>query len=845
MSYFCCNEKRREVLRGSATLNGIDHLEVQDDPSLPADQRGRTLLLHFVNPVTCPLATTNVLITGGERIRDVTVTGVNGTTDDKVLKIELDKSGDFSIYTLRLVLDSDYTQKPPNGYDGPLSAVDFSFKFEYPNDCDGATPTVCPPEVHPELDIDYLAKDYASFRRVMLDRMALLIPQWKEPNPADAGIALLELLSYVGDYLSYRQDSIATEAYIGTARRRVSVRRHARLAGYTMHDGCNARAWVQICVNKQVTIAYDHTEPIQFLTHVLGRDDTPAISPGSPEYNQAILQGAEVFELMPPDLTYKINLRPEHNTISFYTWGDRECYLPAGATEATLLRSLPHLQSGDVLIFVDQAKGNAGPSHRHAVRLTSVEPDTDPLGGLFTNPPTNKVTRIKWDPVDALPFALCISSSAGGLHGIALGNIVLADHGLTLKQSLGAVPRPVLTCLESGEDNRCNPTLSGSVPPRFRPRLLKGPLTQVGRAVHVQSNSGTPRAATRRQLLPFDPAAPAAAAFQWDITRATPAISVTDNLRNTWNPQHDLLGSRGDARDFVAEMEEDGLATLRFGDDVHGMRPKPVTDPQQRAEWRARFRVGNGTRGNVGLETIKHISSGYPELNDVVTAVSNPLPARGGIDPEQIEDVRQHALVAFRRQERAVTLADYAEVAQRHPGVLRAVATYRWNGSWRTVFLMLERRGRLPVDNNFKDEIRLFMERYRIAGQDLEIDGPRYVSLEIELQVSLKTGFFWSQVKEALLTVFSNRFLPNGEPGVFYPDNFTFGQAVYLSPLYAAARKVPGVAYVTITKFQRWGSSSTAALEAGVMSMNRREIARLDNDPNFPEHGVFRVNQFS
>ena len=70
-----------------------------------------------------------------------------------------------------------------------------------------------------------------------------------ERNAADLGVALVELLAYVGDYLSYHQDAVATEAYLGTARRRVSVRRHARLVDYRMHDGCNARVWVQMHVD--------------------------------------------------------------------------------------------------------------------------------------------------------------------------------------------------------------------------------------------------------------------------------------------------------------------------------------------------------------------------------------------------------------------------------------------------------------------------------------------------------------------------------------------------------------------------------------------------------------------
>jgi len=102
---------------------------------------------------------------------------------------------------------------------------------------------------------NYLARDFHGFRQLLLDRMAVTLPEWKERNPADLGMVLVELLADVGDRLSYQQDAVATEAYLGTARQRVSVRRHARLLDYPMHEGCNARTWVHLAVNTQITIA--------------------------------------------------------------------------------------------------------------------------------------------------------------------------------------------------------------------------------------------------------------------------------------------------------------------------------------------------------------------------------------------------------------------------------------------------------------------------------------------------------------------------------------------------------------------------------------------------------------
>jgi predicted phage baseplate assembly protein len=217
------------------------------------------------------------------------------------------------------------------------------------------------------------------------------------------------------------------------------------------------------------------------------------------------------------------------------------------------------------------------------------------------------------------------------------------------------------------------------------------------------------------------------------------------------------------------------------------------------------------------------------------------MPATGGIEPESMEDVRQRAPSAFRTLERAVTEPDYAEVAQRHADVQRAAATFRWTGSWHTVFLTLDRLGGELVDSSFRTDVRDFVERFRMAGYDLDVDAPRFVSLDVQMDVCVKPDYFRSEVKAALLDVFSNRVLPDGSLGVFHPDNFTFGRTVYLSTLYVAAQAVAGVESVEVKVFGRLGETDPQPLASGELLLNRLEIARLDNDPNFPERGVFKL----
>jgi predicted phage baseplate assembly protein len=301
-----------------------------------------------------------------------------------------------------------------------------------------------------------------------------------------------------------------------------------------------------------------------------------------------------------------------------------------------------------------------------------------------------------------------------------------------------------------------------------------------------------------------------------------------------WESVTDLLASPPTARRFVVEVDNDGASHLRFGDDEYGLRPAGATI------FSLRYRVGNGRGGNVAAEALAHVEQPAAAPNwPGVLQVFNPIPARDGTEPETVDEVRRFAPAAFRaRQLRAVTAADYAAAAQRHPEVQRAAATRRWTGSWHTMFVTVDRKGGRPVDASFEQTLRAFLESFRMAGYDLEIDAPRYVSLDVGLTICVKPHTFKAVVKQALLESFSSRDNPDGSRGFFHPDNFTFGQPVYLSQIIARAMEVPGVASVmSVDRFQRYGEDPHGEIAAGFLPLYRLEIARLENDRNAQEHG--------
>jgi hypothetical protein len=630
---------------------------------------------------------------------------------------------------------------------------------------------------------------------------------------------MAELLAYVGDYLSYYQDAVATEAYLGTARSRISVKRHARLLDYYMHSGCNARVW--ICVEADCNDRSIHPEKLcvpkktQFLTGwgngdlVVNKDDL----------EKELSQGTKVFEAM-----HDLALCRAHNTIDFYTWRNLTYCLPKGSTQATLFDGdcdvtgheirLLNLAVGDVLIFEETHSRNGvaedkNVSHRHAVRLTSIKKAVDELSN-----PKKCVLNIEWGLEDALPFSLCLCKDAKPV-AVAHGNVLLADYGVSLEAEKLVDP-----------DIRLN----------FRPRLKRNPLTFRGS---------------------FDASASAFSAFNYDPQNAYADIilrqlkeppkneftefTATDWSPCIWRPQHDLFSGNKFQTDFVVEPENDGVAVLRFGDGVHGLNPQTIAGEAPQSLY-GFYRVGNGVEGNVGAESIKRIiRSNTTDFEGCILSIRNPMPAKGGVDPENMPMVRHNAPEDAKINERAITDADYADIVKRKCSeVQNAVAKTRWTGSWYTVYVLIDRLGRKPVDEAFKTKIKNILEQYRLSGNDIEVRDPKYVSLEIEVTVNVSPDTFYEEVENNLIDVFSNRTLTNGLRGFFHPDNFTFGQPLFLRDLYAVIAKVDGVTSFLVTKFRRTDNKDTTI--RGVIPIKPYEIIQLDNDFSYPENGCITFN---
>lgn len=862
----CRDEQRRADILAHPELNGIDFVEYE---RRPLATNPHVLVVTFLkalpdpprsNPdgaygLTLPANLGLITIHGGARV--VGIRAVEATLVGGRLEIAVSQEGDFSIYQLAL----GWALQPGNFFDQTIPFLDrqfsiapVNFKAGCPVEFDCREEIVCPPIQPLEPSIDYLAKDYASFRQLLVDLIPQLNPNWVERNPSDLGIALLELLAYEGDQLSYFQDAVANEAYLDTARQRASAKKHARLVDYPMHDGRNAWTFVHFAVGSTGTVPM-RTQVLSRITAPLRSQSTlpgaviPAVDvPPESFDSDPALRPVRVFET-----AFALNVDPANNEIFLHTWGNLECCLARGVRVANLYTlaapgggdrqaSRPSLQAGDYLLLEEiigpktGAPADADPLHRQVVQIEDVRDTADPAySDMLTADARLQVfapgdtalplLRVQWRRVDALTFPLCLSARIPGVDvlrnvSVARGNIALADHGRTVAEPFAPV----------------NPVPAGRL---FRFPLKSGPLT-----MQCQPDA-----------VSYDPSTALMTTERWDLTcgvrQTKPAIALLVTVPNRpqtlWEPVPHLLDSSEFDRHFVVEVGADGRPTIRFGDDEYGANPSGAT------QFTAVFRIGNGRAGNVGADSLSHaVQPLVAPFWPVISRIRNPLPATGGTDAETIEQVRQFAPAEFRSEQfRAVTEEDYAKAALKIPEVAGAVASFRWTGSWYTVFvgvdprdaedLITEPGGRTRLTDALSARVRAGLTRYKLAGYDLEIRSAEYVPLEITLELCVEPDHFRADVVEAVMLELSNRVNADGSKGFFHPDNFTFGQPVYLSRIYAAIEAVQGVLSVFITQFRRFGKTDNGELASGVMPMGAWEIARLDNDPTLKENGVLRI----
>lgn len=430
-------KNRRSRLIASTTLNGIDFVEIAS-----SDQK--TLRVHFLNSVALQGTVSAATITGGETTTTVKVNPIQNSDWSSepegrpLLTLTVAAPGDFSRYTLSLTSPR---------LDPFFSQVTFSFKVLCPSDLDCAPPPPdCPPLSEDLPPIDYLAKDFLSFRQALSDFSALHYSDWQERAEADFGVMFMEALSALADDLSYTQDRIAAEATLETATQRRSILHHARLVDYEPRPATAARTLLQLDVTSNSIspgLAVSAQAPdgaiINFET------GTGLVNPQTGQLHQ------EPYSVDPRWNRHNRSNTKPYEGIKPYYWDDSQRCLRIGATDLWVenVNRQPfgfpdneYLRQHTFLLLIE-TKGttSADPSIREVVCLVATELADDPLFNI-------SLTHLIWRSEDALKFDHDLTpDEQGELKTIVVGNLVPAVQGRGYSETFSIPSEPVASPL--------------------------------------------------------------------------------------------------------------------------------------------------------------------------------------------------------------------------------------------------------------------------------------------------------------------------------------------------------------------------------------------------------------
>lgn len=780
---------------------------------------------------------------GGNPARPVKVVQVQPGANSKTLRLQVAPVGDYSTYVLSTTAEG--LAAPGNALslamDPLLNALPFKFRPGCFNlNCAPTAAYEAPP---PEPEIDRLARDYDSFRHVLMTAMARRVPGWAPTSEADLDQVLIDLLAADADEQADYHDRVLAERSIATARKRVSLARHARLMDYHIHHGNQASTWLALEVAARADLPPAPGDEFGVWTGHHWQDD-----------------GAVVFALARGGGKWRRRCFPQLNRLRLYTWGNTVTALAQGTTEADLTADTPLTQpqaealrdlflgkhpdqvpgpgADDVDAVVDHlllqevlnpetgTPNGARVTQRQVLQLVPLdghlaraEALRDPVAGVW-------LVRVRWRAADALASNFCFVCDCADVPVVD----VSVFHANLARVTQG---RPWITTFRAPGQPLAGTDQHGFV-------------ATSEAAYEIATRPRGSELAVRAVLcpLPGTPLAYAATPPGGDVPARSTAQVTVQGFAQPWLEQPDLIESRDNSTHFTVETDELGGSSLRFGDGVNGAALAAGAVVQ------CRYRVGQGSAGNVGADSI----AGFDDPSKAVQGVWNPLDVTDGRDPEPAAEIVRRVPEAYRRHQlRAVTLDDYARRAEELADVGHARARYAWTGSWRTVRVAIDPAGTTVLDDALRQAIAGHLEAVRLIGEDIEVRPATYVPLDIELALCAEAAYWPEDLRAELEEAFSDGWTGRGERGFFHPDAWTFGQPLYASQLIGRALAVAGIGRVLRLSMRRWNPGSGGGLTAididpsalpesyrEKLAVGPFEIIVVANDPDHLETGRIR-----
>jgi hypothetical protein len=265
---------------------------------------------------------------------------------------------------------------------------------------------------------------------------------------------------------------------------------------------------------------------------------------------------------------------------------------------------------------------------------------------------------------------------------------------------------------------------------------------------------------------------------------------------------------------FQVIYDDQFKAKIIFGNGTNGVSPTNNSD------YIVTYRVGGGDRGNVPDGYINTLIAGTYDTEDASFRLEQTQIATGGADAETMDHAKKYGPLAFKRQDRIVSLDDYATFASRFvspagtTGKATVVARKAYSSANIIDLYILEKASSLQLQKasiSFKNALLTAISEKKLITDDVVISDGLIRTLDLIVTVNIDRRF--QGVESTLVTKVSNVI-----KDYFLSDNVDFGDSISFASLNRVIFGIEEVKFSTIDNF-----------EEELISVDFNEIIQLNN----------------
>ena len=251
-----------------------------------------------------------------------------------------------------------------------------------------------------------------------------------------------------------------------------------------------------------------------------------------------------------------------------------------------------------------------------------------------------------------------------------------------------------------------------------------------------------------------------------------------------WEEVPNFFRSQGDAQVYIVRHDDEGNATVTFGDGVRGSRLLTGVNNVT-----ATYRHGAGSAappsGSI-TQMVKPVKG--------VTSVHNPVPAYGGGDAESLNDMRRHAPSSALTLGRAVSLHDIKATAAGVAGVRAVKVDWTWHDRRQRPIALIWYIGDSGIEERVAETVRSISD----PSTPIDVIASTPIPLHLSITVKVDRRYVAEDVLEGVRNV-----LTNTDTGILAPENIGIGTPLIRSRIFQQVLSVEGTVAVRSLQFHR------------------------------------------